>query len=142
LSHKATTIVYLKRRRKDFVSAYLIRLPNRAPRKIDFEFKIGGDSLITMPFRTLLQEEMDNLERTYREALMDADRRDAFDSLLRAWSSEQGAMSYARVPTALDVMLLTAVVDNRRLIEDLFDQIGVMRSQLEKIDGKLEKLLD
>jgi len=73
---------------------------------------------------------------------MDASRRDAFDSLVRAWSSEQGAMSYARVPTALDVMLLTGLIDNRKLIEDIFDEIGVMRLKLDKIDGKLEGLED
>jgi len=144
LSHKATIIVYLKKRRNDFVSAYLIKHPNRAPRKIDLELKRGGDSLgrITMPFRTLLQEEMDNLKRTYREALMDAGRRDAFDSLIRTWGSEQGAMSYARVPTALDVMLLTAVIDNRKLIEDLYDQIKVVDSKLDKIEARLEGPID
>jgi len=142
LSHKATVIVYFRRREKGFVSAHLIKHPNRAPRMIDLKFRIGGGALgrITTPFRTQVQEEMDNLKRTYREALMDAGRRDAFDSLIRAWSSEQGAMSYARVPTALDVMLLTAVTDNRRLIEDLSDQIEVLRSKLEKIDTRLEKI--
>jgi hypothetical protein len=105
---------------------------------------LGGDQLgrITIPFRTLLQEEMDNLKRTFREALIDAGRRDAFDSLVRTWSREQGAMSYARVPTALDVMLLTAVIDNRKLIEELFDQIGVIRSKLSEINKMLDKLFD
>jgi len=141
LSHKATVIVYFKKRGRGPVSAYLVKHPNRAPRKTDLKLVIGGDSLgrVTAPFRTMLQEEMDNLKRTYREALMDVGRRDAFDSLIRAWSSEQGAMSYARVPTALDVMLLTAVVDNRRLIEEVFDQIGVIRSKLEKIEARLER---
>lgn len=143
LSHKAAIIVCLKKRRNDFVSAYLVKHPNRSSRKIDLESKIGGGSLgrTTPPFRTLLQEEMDNLKRTFREALMDAGRRDAFDSLIRVWGSEQGAMSYARVPTALDVMLLTAAIDNRKLIEDLHDQIEVMRSKLEKIDARLEEPL-
>ena len=35
-------------------------------------------------FRMRLQKEMDNLKRTYQEALMDAGRREAFNSLLRA----------------------------------------------------------
>jgi len=143
LSHKATVIVYLRRLRKDYTSAQLVKHPNRAPRKITLQSNFGGDPLgrITPPFRTLFQEEMNNLKRTYREALMDAGRRDAFDSLVRAWSSEQGAMSHARVPTALDVMLLTAVIDNRKLIEEVFDEIGVMRVKLDKIDSKLERLV-
>ena len=73
---------------------------------------------------------------------MDVSRRDAFDSLLRAWSSEQGAMSYAKVPTVLDVMLLTAVIDNRKLIEELFDQVGIIGSKLDKIQTRLERVVD
>jgi len=144
LSHKATVIVYFKKRRGGYVSAYLVKHPNRAPKKIDLKLGLGGDVLgrITMPFRTILQEEMDNLKRTYREALMDAGRRDAFDSLVHAWSSEQGAMSYAKVPTALDVMLLTATVDNRKLIEEFFSQLGAIRSKLEKIESELRQLQD
>lgn len=144
LAHKATVIVYFKKRRRDLISAYLIKHPNRAPKKISLESKMGGENLgrITPPFRTLFQEEMNNLKRTYREALMDAGRRDAFDSLVKTWSSEQGAMSYARVPTALDVMLLTGVIDNRKLVEDSLDQLGVMSSKLEKIESILERRVE
>ena len=144
LSHKATVITYFRMRKKNYVWAYLIKHPSRKPRKIGLEHRIGDDLLgrITIPFRTLLQKEMDTLKRTYREALMDTGRRDAFDSLIRAWSSEQGAMSYARVPTALDVMLLTAAIDNRKLIEELYDQLGVITSKLSVIESKLEKTFD
>jgi len=69
---------------------------------------------------------------------MDPKRRDAFDSLIKAWSSEQGTMSYARIPTVLGVMLLTAVVDNRRLIEDLFDQVKIIELKIGKIHSYLE----
>ena len=34
----------------------------------------------------------------------------------KVWSSEMGAMSYVKIPAVLDIMLLTAVVDNRKLI--------------------------
>jgi DNA repair protein RadA len=141
LAHKAAVIVYFRKRGRNFISAYLVKHPSRAPKKIDLESKTGGENLgrITQPFRTMFQEEMNNLKRTYREALMDAGRRDAFDSLVKAWSSEQGAMSYARVPTALDIMLLTGVVDNRKLVEEILDQLGVMSSKLEKIESRLER---
>lgn len=140
LRHRANVIVYLRKRSEgsSFFTAYLRKHPNRAPRKVEFTF--GGDLMgrVTIPFRTVLQEEMDNLKRSFREALMDASRRDAFDSLVKAWSSEQGAMSYAKVPTVLDIMLLMADVDNRKQIEDLFDEVGILRSEIEKIKSYLE----
>jgi len=43
----------------------------------------------------------------------------AFDELWSAWSKEQGAMIYAEVLSSLDLLLLTAAVDNRREIEAL-----------------------
>ena len=140
LRHEANVIVYLRKRGESFVSAYLLKHPNRETRKIDLTFTVGGDFMgrITIPFRTVLKEEMNNLKRSFREALMDASRRDAFDSLIKAWSSEQGAMSYAKVPTVLDIMLLLAAIDNRKLIEDLFDQVGIIRSEVEKIKSYLE----
>lgn len=82
---------------------------------------------------------MNNLKRGYREALMDVSRRDAFDRLLRAWSSEQGAMSYAKVPTVLDIMLLTGLIDNRKLIEELSDRFGFLESKVKKLISQLEK---
>jgi len=139
LCHEATVIVHFERKSRGYTSAYLVKHPNRANRRVDLEF--GGDTLgrVTIPFRTLLKEEMDNLKRTYREVLIDAARREAFDSLIQAWSSEQGAMSYVRVPT-LDAMLLTAVVDNRRLIEDLVDKFEAIGSRLDEIERRLEKI--
>lgn len=144
LKHKASVIVYFRRKGRSSISAFLVKHPNRAPRMIDIELMGGGDLLgrITRPFRTLLQEEMDNLKRTYREALMDAKRREAFDSLVHTWSSEQGAMSYARVPTVLEVMLLTAVVDNRKLVEEALEQVKMMRAKLEEVEAGLRKLLE
>ena len=43
----------------------------------------------------------------------------AFDELWPAWSTEQGEMIYTEVLSSLDLLLLTAVVDNRREIEAL-----------------------
>ena len=43
----------------------------------------------------------------------------AFDELWPAWSTEQGAMIYAEVLSSLNLLLLTAAVDNRREIEAL-----------------------
>lgn len=89
-----------------------------------------------------MKEEIDNLERTYRRALIDADRREAFDRLIQTWSNELGAMSNAKVPTALDIMLLTAVVDNRKLIEEIGEQVGAIRSKLELIERKIKEPIE
>ncbi len=70
---------------------------------------------------------------------MDPARRDAFDSIRRAWTAEQGAMSYAKVPSTLEIMLLTAAVDNRKTIEDLQDEIALIRSQLERTRSELSE---
>jgi RecA/RadA recombinase len=146
LRHEANVIVHLSKKseKPPFITAYLLKHPNRASRKIDFAFTAGGDvvSRITLPFRTILREEMNNLKRSYRETLLDASRRDAFDSLLKAWSSEQESMSYAKVPTVLDVMLLIAVIDNRKLIEDLFDPVGIIGSKIDMIQKRLERVVD
>ena len=85
---------------------------------------------ITQSFRMLFQRELAELKR-YKEALMDAGRRDAFDSLVRAWSSEMGAMTYTRIPTTLDVMLLTAIIDNRKEILKLTESLEKFNSELE-----------
>ena len=67
---------------------------------------------------------MVHLKSKYRAALKDDELQRAFDELWPSWSSEQGAMIYAEVLSALDLLLLTAAVDNRREIE-------VLRAELE-----------
>ena len=47
-------------------------------------------------------------------------------------------MSYARIPTALEAMLLTAAIDNRKLIMELLEENMKIHSRLEKIEEKLE----
>ena len=95
---------------------------------------------VTFPFRSLLKDEIGRLRRTYREALPDLKRRKAFDSLVRAWSSELGAMSNASVPTVLEVMLLTAAVDNRKNIEDAIDRIEEINLKLREIELRLREI--
>lgn len=69
--------------------------------------------------RGRLQDTMVQLKRRYRAALKDDAMQRAFDELWPIWSSEQGAMIYASVLSALDLLLLTAAVDNRKEIEEL-----------------------
>jgi len=95
---------------------------------------------VTIPFRTRFHEELDSLRRDYRDVLREPSRREAFDALVRAWSAELGAMSQARIVAALDAMLLTAEVDNRRLIEDLCRDLKQLRAEVEELREKLRQI--
>jgi DNA repair protein RadA len=139
LRHLAQVILCFKKTQDGGLTAFLLKHPKRQPRSVEFRLNqsdsvMGG---VTVPFRSQLQQEVENLTRSFKEALMEPARRDAFDSLQRAWTAEQGAMSYAKVPSVLEVMLLTAAVDNRKTIEDLQDQVAMLRSQLQKAQSEL-----
>jgi hypothetical protein len=95
---------------------------------------------ITESFRTRFQKQIQLLKK-YQNALLDSSRRTAFHNLLKAWSSEQGAMSYAAIPLALDIMMITAAIDNRKLIQELEGQITWTTSKLKQIQQLLEKKL-
>jgi RecA/RadA recombinase len=139
LRHLAQTILCIKKRDCNRLAAHLLKHPNRQPRTVEFEYSQSDSVMgrLTIPFRSQLQQETENLTRSFKEALMEPARRDAFDSLTRAWMAEQGAMSYAKVPSVLEVMLLAAAVDNRKNIEDMQDEIALLRSQLEKTRSEL-----
>jgi hypothetical protein len=79
--------------------------------------------------RGRLQDAMVHLKKKYRAALKDDEMQRAFDELWPSWSSEQGAMIFAEVLSALDLLLLTAAVDNRREIEALRAELEGLRSE-------------
>jgi hypothetical protein len=83
--------------------------------------------------RVRLQDTMAQLKARYRAALKDGEMQRAFDELWPAWSSEQGAMIYAEVMSALDLLLLTAAVDNRREIERLWREVEGARRLIEEL---------
>jgi hypothetical protein len=66
--------------------------------------------------RTRLQDKMMMLRKTFREALKEDELQEAFDELWPAWANEQAAMIFTEVLSALDLLVLTAAVDNRREI--------------------------
>jgi RecA/RadA recombinase len=121
--------------------AYLLKHPKRKAGIAEFSISHGDSVMgrLTIPFRSQMQQEIENLTRSFREALMDPARRDAFDSIVKAWTAEQGAMSYAKVPSVLEVMLLAATVDNRKTIEDLQDEVLELRSHLQKTQSDLSE---
>jgi len=127
LRHLAGAIVYLRRVRREppGFSAHLVKHPSLKPGRTLFTLNFGGGGLgrITAPFNIVLRDVMRRLKRKYLRALKEPSRREAFERLLEVWSSEKGAINNAETPTALDAMLLTAVVDNRRLIEEVAKQV-------------------
>jgi hypothetical protein len=56
------------------------------------------------------------LRKTFREALKENELQDAFDELWPTWANEMAAMIFTEVLSTLDLLLLTATVDNRKEI--------------------------
>ena len=140
LRHLAQVMVCFKKKDETGTQlAYLLKHPKRKAGIAEFSLNHGDYVMgrLTIPFRIQMQQEIENLTRSFREALMDPARRDAFDSLVKAWTAEQGAMSYAKVPSVLEVMLLAAAVDNRKTIEDLQDELRGLRSHVQKTQSDL-----
>ncbi len=124
LRHAANVVVYLRAPRgRGPLSAYLIKHPDRARmgRVVEFggEGGFGLGRVTKESMRRRLQGLIVQLRGRYRAALKDDSMQRAFDRLWAAWSSEQGAMIHSEVLSALDLLLLTAVVDNRKEIEEL-----------------------
>jgi len=143
LRHLASAIIHVRMVKKNqpFFSAHLLKHPSIESRKAVYTLNLGGENLgrITTPFNIVLRKEINRLKENYQKALKEPSRREAFNSLLQVWSSERAAMNNAEVPTALDVMLLTAVVDNRRLIQDLFSRMDAIQSDLKEIKRLLDE---
>ncbi len=143
LRHLANIMVYLRRvgGKRPCITAFLLKHPNRPPKRTDITslMEVSSVGRLTAPFRTMLREDLNDLKRTFREALMDPERREAFDELSRAWTAEQGAMSYAKVPTVLDTLFLTAVVDNRKSVDEVIDQLNILRIEIEELKRSFEE---
>jgi hypothetical protein len=43
-------------------------------------------------------------------------------------------MSYAEIPSVLDVMLLTGLVDNRKLIHELSQKVDALKSKTKTLE--------
>jgi hypothetical protein len=80
--------------------------------------------------RSRLQDAMAQLDSKYRAALKDDRMQEAFGDLWGVWSSEMGAMINSEVLSSLDLLLLTAAVDNRRRLMELASRL----EELERED--------
>jgi len=85
--------------------------------------------------RASFQELLSRMRTEYKDALMSKRRREAFDRLVEAWSSELGAISYAESLSLMDLILLTGEVDNRAFSESLknrMDNLDAILNEYEK----------
>ncbi len=85
---------------------------------------------LTQATRASFQNHLSRMRLEYREALVNVGRREAFDKLVEAWSSELGAISYAESLNLMDLILLTGEVDNRAFLEAL-------KLKLDNLDARL-----
>ena len=67
---------------------------------------------------------------------MSMGRREAFDRLVEAWTSELGAISYSESLSLMDLILLTGEVDNRALLETLKLKLNDLDARLNVAEGK------
>jgi RecA/RadA recombinase len=136
LKHLANVILYLRRRKKDapYAKAHLLKHPAQGSHTVEYSLK--GDEEMgrsTPPFRVSFEETVAKLKKEFQAALMDRERREAFNALVETWSSELGAMGYAESLTLLDLMLLAAAVDNRSLITKLRGDFDDLRVEVRRL---------
>ena len=91
---------------------------------------------MTQAARASFQDHLMRMRGEYRDALVDKGRREAFDRLVEAWSSELGAISYAESMGLMDLILLTGEVDNRSLLNGLLARLDGLESRLSKEESR------
>jgi hypothetical protein len=83
--------------------------------------------------RMSFEDLLSRMRSEYREALLNRGRRDAFDRLVKAWSEEFGAISYAESLSLTDLLLLTGAVDNRGASEEISCRLSELEKRLESL---------
>jgi hypothetical protein len=133
LRHAANVMVYLREISGGDVSAQLVKHFDkmRTGKRVKLnseEAEILG-RITKDSMRSRLQDSMRHLRGGYREALKDNSLQTAFDSVWEDWNHEQGAMIYAQVVSALDLLNLTGVLANRR-------EITALRNRVEALENR------
>jgi hypothetical protein len=93
---------------------------------------------MTLAARASFEEHLHTMRTEYKDALVSKGRREAFDRLVEAWSSELGAISYAESISLMDLLLLTGGIDNRAFTESLklrLDRLEFRLSEVELLNG-------
>jgi hypothetical protein len=89
---------------------------------------------ITQAARASFENHLHRMRTEYREALTTKGRREAFDRLVEAWSSELGAISYAESLSLMDLILLTGEVENRAFTEALKLRLDSLNDRLDEAE--------
>jgi hypothetical protein len=138
LRHIANVIVYLRGRQREslYNRAYLLDHPHRRPESAEYRYKVDETlGRETKPFRQSYQEILERLRKELREPLIDRDRKTAFDYMLKVWSEEIGAMSYAESFKILDLMLMVSAIENHRLLYEAIEKLNDHDELLKKLTG-------
>lgn len=135
LSHEANVIVYIEKMRGlvKASQAYLVKHSAKPHGRAIFNIK-GEKRLgrITVSFKKRFEEELDSL-KGFRDALKNLEKQTAYDQIIKACTSEQGALANTTIPAILDAMLLIASVDNRRYIEQLSKRLYTLEKIIQKL---------
>ena len=132
MKHSASVIVFL-RELKGGISAQIIkhfdkkRVGKRVNLAGEEEQKLGRITKYSM--RGRIQNSMRLLRGRFREALKDDDLQSAFDNIWETWNLEQGAMIYAQVVSALDLLNLTGVISNRMEIQIVLQRLKALEKK-------------
>jgi cell division protein FtsL len=98
---------------------------------------------ITPSFRQLYEEVISELRTELQAALIDLDRKHAFDLLLKeVWNSEQAAMGNSTLPTVCDKLNVVATIHNRKLIATLTNELKEKDTVIQELENKILELQD
>jgi hypothetical protein len=137
LNHLAGIIIYLRCRERGaaYNRAYVLKSPITTPRSREYSYEDERTmGRTTPPIRMSFEDLLARLRSEYREALVKPGRREAFDRLTEAWSAELGAITYAESLSLMDLILLTGLVGDRRISEELSSRLAEMESRIEKLE--------
>lgn len=90
----------------------------------------------TPPIRMSFEGLLARLRSEYRDALVEPGRRITFDRLAEVWSAELGAIAYAESFSLMDLILLTGLVEDRRVSGELCSRLAEVESRVEKLERR------
>jgi Rad51 len=135
LRHAVNVMVYLRVLNSGDISAQLVKHYDKMRTGKRVRLNGGEEEVLGRitkdSMRGRLQDSMTHLRGGYRDALKDDEMQSAFDAVWENWNHEQGAMIYAQVVSALDLLNLTGVVANRREIESLRRRVEALERRDE-----------
>jgi RecA/RadA recombinase len=139
LDHVSGVTIYLRKREREarFNRAYVLKSPTTTQRGRKYTYEDERTmGRTTPPIRMSFEDLLGRLRSEYRDALVKQGRREAFDRLVEAWSAELGAISYAESLSLMDLILLTGLVDDRRVSEELSARLATIETRLNNLEGK------